>query len=581
MKIIDAQQGSQEWLDIRTRHFTASEAPAMLGLSKYMSRSELLRQKATGIAPEVDGFKQALLDRGHSAEAVARPLAEIIIGDDLFPCTGAIEVDGLHLLASFDGLVMDESTCWENKLSNDAILTMLEGGELDGTYWPQVEQQLLVSGATRALFTACDGETITGSGWYESKPERRAQLLAGWKQFAIDLANYQHIEVIPAAVAEPQMALPAVTVMVDGSVAVRDNLNVFSDALHSYIERINKKPKTDQDFADLDASAKLLRETQTKLAAAKDNMLGQVSAVDTVRRAAEVLEELARTTAVELEKLVKAEKENRRNAIVSKGRADAHAHVASLNERLGKSYMPIMPEDFGGKVKGLKTITSIQNAVDTELARVKIEANSVADRIDANLKTLRELAADYAFLFADTPTIVMKATDDLTALVKSRIAEHKEAEEKKAAELREKIRAEEEAKAAKKIADDAAAAKAEADRIAAQSVATVAPVVDALVSVISNTPQPQPANTPVNERNAETPVIGHHETAPGRTMKLGDINAAIAPLSITADGLAQLGFVHVGNERAAKLYRESDFQAICDALIRHVQQAAGSMLLAA
>ena len=47
MKTLDLIQGSPEWLAARAQYFTASEAPAMLGLSKYKTRQELLREKAT------------------------------------------------------------------------------------------------------------------------------------------------------------------------------------------------------------------------------------------------------------------------------------------------------------------------------------------------------------------------------------------------------------------------------------------------------------------------------------------------------------------------------------------------------
>jgi len=52
-----------------------------------------------------------------------------------------------------------------------------------------------------------------------------------------------------------------------------------------------------------------------------------------------------------------------------------------------------------------------------------------------------------------------------------------------------------------------------------------------------------------------------------RMVKLGEINAAIAPLSISADGLAQLGFKPTGNDRAAKLYRADDFPRIVQMII--------------
>ena len=64
-------------------------------------------------------------------------------------------------------------------------------------------------------------------------------------------------------------------------------------------------------------------------------------------------------------------------------------------------------------------------------------------------------------------------------------------------------------------------------------------------------------------------------TSTSARLKLGDINLAIAPLSITADGLADLGFDPVGNRGAAKLYAASDFPAICAALARVITKAPG------
>ena len=46
-------QGSAEWHAFRRQHYTASDAPAMLGISPYKTRAELLREKATGITPEI------------------------------------------------------------------------------------------------------------------------------------------------------------------------------------------------------------------------------------------------------------------------------------------------------------------------------------------------------------------------------------------------------------------------------------------------------------------------------------------------------------------------------------------------
>jgi len=58
-----------------------------------------------------------------------------------------------------------------------------------------------------------------------------------------------------------------------------------------------------------------------------------------------------------------------------------------------------------------------------------------------------------------------------------------------------------------------------------------------------------------------------------RLIKLGEINRALAPLSITADGLSQLGFHWVATDKSAKLYREQDFPLIIKRIITHLQAA--------
>ena len=153
----NAPQGSAAWLAARSKHFCASEAAAALGLSKYTTRDELLRQKATGLAEEVSPAKQRLFDAGHQAEALARPIAEGIAGTEFFPVVATREVDGMPLLASFDGIDLLDDLIWENKLLNQSLVQQVQAGDLEPHYWLQLEHQLLVSGASRALFTTSDG----------------------------------------------------------------------------------------------------------------------------------------------------------------------------------------------------------------------------------------------------------------------------------------------------------------------------------------------------------------------------------------------------------------------------------------
>ena len=483
MNIIDAPQGSTEWLAIRAKHLTASEAPAMLGLSKYKTRQELLREKATGLTEEVDANKQRLFDRGHEVEAIARPLAESYLQEDLFPATGTAEIDGLPLLASFDGLNMEGTLVWENKLANADVETMIADGDLSGTYWPQVEQQLLVSGADRALFTACDGEQITAQLWYESKPERRAQLIAGWKQFAEDLETYQVVEPAPVAVAAPIRELPALQVEITGAVTA-SNLETWKDIVTERIAGIKTDLQTDQDFADADSMVKFLDEGEKRIDLVKAQAQANAADIDRVFRALDEIKASMRAKRLELDKLVSKRKESIKVEIMQAGKDALAAHIAGLNKRLEDVVFPSVIADFAAAIKGKRNLESMRGAVADLVAAKKIETNELADRIDANLRYLRVNGCSHKFLFNDFSALVMKAPDDLALVIKTRIADHEAAEAKRLEAERQRIRQEEEARATAK-------AKAEQEEAERQRKASDQPA-----TVAAQTRQPEPAPQP-------------------------------------------------------------------------------------
>lgn len=559
MKVHNVTQGSREWLQLRASvDGTASEAPAMMGASKYQTREGLLKQKATGITPEVDDNQQRRFDAGHETEALFRAVAEDLIDDELYPCTGTIELDGLVLLASFDGLTAARDIGYEHKLRNERLAADIRAnGEPGPAYYWQLEQQLLVSGAEKILFATSDG-TAEGAThcWYASKPERRAALIAGWKQFKADLATYQPTASTPAVVATPTEALPAVSVLMTGELAIKSNLPDFATALRAFIEKIPAKPETDQEFADTEAACKALKKAEDALEDAETSALAQMSSVEEMRRVVADLRTLARTTRLAKEKLVAAQKDTIRERIVGDARKALAAHIAGLNESLGKPYMPEVPADFGGAIKGKRTIDSLREATGVELARAKAAASEIATRIHANLNVLRERAASHVFLFADTSTLVLKATDDLQAVVTSRIAEHDRLETERLDRERARIRAEEEERA----------------RRTAVVAATPAPA-PAPVAAAPVIPAPAPDSSPVTA--IPTAPAANSSLAPApqavstKKLRLGEICERLG-FTVTSDFLGRLGFQPVETERAAKLYRADDLPRMCQALINHL-----------
>ena len=157
MEILNLVQGSPDWHAARKGCFCASEAAAAMSVSKYQTRDELLHQKHTGLAPEVDAAKQRLFDAGHAAEAGARAIAEQIADTEFAPLVGVEVIDGMPMLASFDGIDMMGEDLWENKLWSQSLVAQVEAGELEPHYWAQLEHQLLVSSGQRVLFTTSDG----------------------------------------------------------------------------------------------------------------------------------------------------------------------------------------------------------------------------------------------------------------------------------------------------------------------------------------------------------------------------------------------------------------------------------------
>lgn len=566
MNIANVQPNTPAWLVLRKNYDTASEAPAALGESKYTSRAALMHQKATGVTEEVGAAKQTVFDRGHRAEELARTLAEEVIGSELFPVTATLEVDGLKLLASLDGVTMDEETIWEHKLYSESLAADVRNETLAPHYTIQMDQQLLVSGAKKCLFMVSDGTKEKMAWcWYATTPAKQAALFAGWTQFRADLAAYVPQEVIAPAVAAPTLNLPAVSIQVNGQIALVDNLDKFGTALTAYIDGLNRAPETDQDFANLEDAVKRLKAAEDALDAAESGALAQTDSIDTMRRTVALHRETARSTRLVIDKLVKAEKENRRTKIISDAAAALGAHIKTQNDR-ARNYMPIVQANFQEVIKGLKSLDSMKDKVACELARCKIEANAIADKIQFNLDLLDE-NTEYGFLFPDVRQIVLKPADDFKALVTSRIAEHKAAKAREEEATRERIRTEEQAKM---VAEQEASAKAERDRIAFEA---------AKVESIVTAPDVAPALTHTQVVQQMPATVRQAIAAAGTpepTLKLGDISARIAPLSITAEGLRAMGFEPAKSVGASKLYHEANFPKMVAAMQQHLAKVSST-----
>lgn len=447
MKILNLKQGSDQWLATRLSHFTASEAPIMMGDSPHMSRDELLTYKTTQVEEEISSFQQLIYDKGHALEGLSRPIAEEILGTELFPVTGSIELGGQPFLASFDGLDMLHTTGFEHKQWNsEKAEKMREIGEPLMEYVWQLEHQLMVSDAESILFVMSDGtrDNLIQFPYYPV-PGRREQLLRGWKQFSDDLDGYEPKEYQPSPEGVSPDKLPSLSIQLVGEVKA-SNLAIYEKSAMQFIEAISTDLSTDEDFATAEKTIKFCDKAEKELELVKGQALSQTADISTLFNTVDTLKEAMRAKRLELNKLVEQRKKAIRVEIVKSRRAALQEHIDSLNGELAFVRLPEIPADFNAAIKGKKTIKSLEEAANDELARAKIDATEIAQRYQDNLDVLDELAGNYNFLFNDLQAIVSKESDDFELLVTSRVAQHQAEEEARREAEAERIREEERAK---------------------------------------------------------------------------------------------------------------------------------------
>jgi len=593
-------QGSPEWLAYRATHFNASDAPAMMGVSPYKTRAELLREMHTGLAAEVDVATQKRFDNGHRVEALARPLAEEFIGKELFAVVGELG----KLSASFDGLTIDDTEGFEHKALNAEIRAafaqiesispnhrdLVGGRELPIHHRIQMEQQMLVSGATRILFMSSEwaGEELVEERhcWYTSDAELRAQIIAGWDQFERDLAAYVPPEpVAPAPVGRAPITLPALRLEVNGGVTA-SNLPEFKLTALSVIRAVNLDLQTDQDFADAEQSVKWCADVETRLDAAKQHALSQTKSIDELFKAIDDISAEARRVRLDLEYLVKARKVAIRAEMVSGAIAKLREYLQSLNDELAPASVPDITGNFAAAIKGKRSIETMRSALDDELAVCKIEAESKARGIRANLAHFQKTAVGMEFLFVDLQSLIHKSADDFEAVLAGRIRKQLdlvEAQEKqRQAEEAARIAAAEQ-RAREQEAARIAAEQAEAERLRlaneekARAVAA-ASTVETVVAVVAAAP-----NASIEQ--ARLAVLGRHAVqfaeqvdmqkaaieAEPATLKLGDIATRLG-FTLSAQFVSDvLAIKPAKTDGRAVLYRESDWRLICQALVRRIE----------
>jgi putative phage-type endonuclease len=153
-QIIQLVQGSPEWHAHRRGQRNASETPAVLGISPWVTPYQLWLLKTGRAEPEVN----AAMRHGTALEPVARHAYEVETGHVMQPL---VLQDGEYS-ASLDGITLDGELVVEIKCPmrgrQSSLWQAVAAGSVPEHFLVQIQHQFMVSGARQSHLWVFDGE---------------------------------------------------------------------------------------------------------------------------------------------------------------------------------------------------------------------------------------------------------------------------------------------------------------------------------------------------------------------------------------------------------------------------------------
>jgi putative phage-type endonuclease len=165
---LDLIQGSDEWKRVRFDYVSASNVSALFGVNPYKTALEYAEELVSGVEKDQSLGKEIVFHQGHIAEGAGRDWVETNFGIQLEPVV-VVSTKIPCLLASLDGHHEESSTIFENKYVGRAVLEDVKNGILKQDHLIQVQTQLLVTGASKAIYFAIDPDE--NAAWCEVYPD--------------------------------------------------------------------------------------------------------------------------------------------------------------------------------------------------------------------------------------------------------------------------------------------------------------------------------------------------------------------------------------------------------------------------
>ncbi len=146
----DLEQGTAEWLSLRTSKITSTDASIIMGVNHWKTKIQLYHEK---LSDNVVNFVNERMKRGNDLEPIARELFCIQNGIEVFPRVVVKD----WAMASLDGMSECGKYIVEIKCPGEKDHALALEGKIPQHYYPQLQHQLYVTGLQSIFYYSFDG----------------------------------------------------------------------------------------------------------------------------------------------------------------------------------------------------------------------------------------------------------------------------------------------------------------------------------------------------------------------------------------------------------------------------------------
>lgn len=149
-EIVDIEQGSPEWHALRKTKITATDANVIMGASPWKTPLQLYHEKLSNDPPTPPNERQ---QRGLDLEPIARELFCLEMDRTYKPAVIVYD----WAMASLDGMDFYANHILEIKCPGDKDHALAIAGKVPNHYYPQLQHQMYVAGASFVYYFSFDG----------------------------------------------------------------------------------------------------------------------------------------------------------------------------------------------------------------------------------------------------------------------------------------------------------------------------------------------------------------------------------------------------------------------------------------